>query len=83
MGKGQLQLLPCPPLVDVLALIYPPVSTPLPAQVLKVNGQAVNNLQELVAAVQASKGQYLTFDLDYFQVGDVRTACVVLPLCNA
>ena len=42
---------------------------------LKVNGQAVNNLQDLVAAVQASKGQYLQFDLEYNQVGLLPGDC--------
>jgi hypothetical protein len=57
----------------------PPPAAPLPpAQVLKVNGQAVNNLQDLVTAVQASKGQYLQFDLEYNQVG-----ARVLPGCSA
>jgi hypothetical protein len=46
-----------------------------------VNGQAVNNLQDLVAAVQASKGQYLQFDLEYNQVGGMCTAhgAAVIP----
>ena len=43
-----------------------------------MNGQAVNNLQDLVTAVQASKGQYLQFDLEYNQVG-----ARVLPGCTA
>lgn len=37
-------------------------------QVLKVNGQQVNNLKEMVAAVVASKEQYLSLDLEYNQV---------------
>ncbi|EFN53636.1 hypothetical protein CHLNCDRAFT_58432 [Chlorella variabilis] len=37
-------------------------------QVLKVNGQAVNNLRDLVEAVAASTGQYLEFSLEYNQL---------------
>ncbi|KAL4419940.1 hypothetical protein ABPG75_007038 [Micractinium tetrahymenae] len=37
-------------------------------QVLKVNGQPINNLRDLVAAVTASSGQYLTLDLEYNQL---------------
>lgn len=35
---------------------------------LKVDGQPVNNLRDLVAAVAASQGQYLSLDLEYNQV---------------
>ena len=46
-----------------------PRGPPCPAQVLRVNGAAVNNLRDLVAAVAASTGRYLSFDLEYNQVG--------------
>ena len=37
-------------------------------QVLKVNGQPVNTLKDMVAAVAASQEQYLSLDLEYNQV---------------
>ena len=39
-----------------------------PPQVLKVNGQPVNNLKDLLAAVSGSEGEYLSLDLEYNQV---------------
>jgi len=36
--------------------------------VLKVNGQPVNNLKDLLAAVSGSEGEYLSLDLEYNQV---------------
>jgi hypothetical protein len=62
------------------ALSYPWASpllihTPLPSlQVLKVNGQTVNNLKDLVAAVEGSTGQYLELSLEYNQVHGCRPA---------
>lgn len=43
-------------------------TTNSPPQVLKVNGQPVNNLGDLVAAVDGSTGPYLEFALEYNQV---------------
>lgn len=37
-------------------------------QVFEVNGAKVNNLRELMAAVEAAPGPFLRFDLDYNQV---------------
>lgn len=37
-------------------------------QVLKCNGQSVNNLKDLANAVESCKGKYLRLDLDYNQV---------------
>lgn len=37
-------------------------------QVLKVDGRPINNLRDLVAAVAASTGQYITLDLEYNQL---------------
>lgn len=38
-------------------------------QLLSVNDVAVNNLREVVSAVEACKSDYLTLNLDYDQVG--------------
>ena len=44
------------------------------AQVLKVNGQPINNLKDLVSVIGAATGQYISFDLEYNQVREaVRT----------
>ncbi len=52
---------------------------PPPEQVLKVDGKPVNNLRELVAAVAASTGQYITLDLEYNQARQGGTTGLRLP----
>lgn len=51
-----------------LNTVNPPSLPFPPPQVLKVNGKPVNNLKDLVAAVEGSTGQYLELSLEYNQV---------------
>jgi PDZ domain len=37
-------------------------------QVAQVNGQKINNLVDLVHAVESDKGKYMQFDLEYNQM---------------
>ncbi|PSC74876.1 Protease Do-like 9 [Micractinium conductrix] len=57
-------------------------------QVLKVNGQPINNLKDLVSVIGAATGQYISFDLEYNQLvildraaADAATADILTQHC--